>query len=173
LHLLRTAKQFRLDPLQNEVLLTQYEEEWQVSIGVDGWIKLINRHPAFQGITFAESPQTFEDLPIWMECTIYRSDRTIPISTREYLSEVMVDSDIWKKMPRRMLRHRALQQCARLAFAINPPEGRLEKQIPEIVQSNKLNLRQKSQNKQQTKPLTSLGGVDGLKMNLMGQANLS
>jgi hypothetical protein len=57
--------------------------------------------------------------------------------------------------------------------AINPPEGRLEKQIPESAQSNKLNLRQKSQNKQQTKPLTSLGGVDGLKMNLMGQANLS
>ena len=28
----------------------------------------------------------------------------------------------WQQMPRRMLRHRAMQQCARLAFGITVPE---------------------------------------------------
>lgn len=123
LALLRTSKQYQLDPLQEEVLLTQYDDSWQASISVDAWIKLINRQPAFEGITFCESPETDQGLPIWMECTIYRSDRAIPITIREYLSEVKNESEIWKKMPRRMLRHRALQQCARLAIGIEVKSG--------------------------------------------------
>ncbi len=119
LTLLRVAKQYELDPLQEEVLLTLYDDHWQASISVDGWIKLINRHPAFAGMSFTESPEADQGLPLWMECTIYRSDRSVPTTAREYLAEVRNDSDIWKKMPRRMLRHRTLQQCARLAMGIS------------------------------------------------------
>ena len=126
LKLLRTAKEHQLDPLQEEVLLAQYEERWQIIISIDGWIKLINRHPAFTGISFNQSSEENEGLPIWMECTITRSDRTMPITTREYLSEVRNDSDYWKKMPRRMLRHKAMQQCARIALAISVSEGPLD-----------------------------------------------
>ena len=126
LTLLRVAKQYELDLLQEEVLLTQYDDHWQVSISVDGWIKLVNRHPAFAGMSFSESPQTDQGLPLWMECTIHRSDRSIPTTVREYLAEVINDSDIWKKMPRRILRHRVLQQCARLTMGIRPPESYLE-----------------------------------------------
>ena len=42
----------------------------------------------------------------------------MPITVREYLIEVRSDKDVWKKMSRRMLRHRALQQCVRLAMEI-------------------------------------------------------
>ena len=35
LALLRMAKQYELDPLQEEVLLTQYDDHWQVSISVE------------------------------------------------------------------------------------------------------------------------------------------
>ena len=126
LTLLRVAKQYELDPLQEEVLLTQYDDRWQASISVDGWIKLINRHPAFAGMSFTESPETDQGLPLWMECTIHRSDRPISTTVREYLTEVKTDSDIWKKMPRRMLRHRTLQQCARLAMGIRSPDGQKE-----------------------------------------------
>jgi hypothetical protein len=126
LQLLRTAKEHQLDPLQEEVLLAQYEGHWKIIISIDGWIKLINRHPAFTGISFDQSSEEKEGLPIWMECTITRSDRTMPITTREYLAEVRNDSDYWKKMPRRMLRHKAMQQCARVALAISVSEGLLE-----------------------------------------------
>ena len=117
LHLLRTAKQYQLDPLQEEVLLTQYQDSWQISISVDGWIKLIHRHPTFVGVSFTQSPENEQGLPLWMECTIHRSDQTVPTTVREYLTEVRGENEIWRKMPRRMLRHRALQQCVRLAIA--------------------------------------------------------
>ena len=51
-----------------------------------------------------------------MECAIYRSDRTTPAIIREYFEEVKDNLDSWEQMPRRMLRHRTLQECARVAF---------------------------------------------------------
>jgi hypothetical protein len=117
LHLLRTARINQLDPLQEEVQAIRYGQDWQVSISVDGWLKLLHRHPHFNGITFSQSANEI-GLPIWMECAIYRSDRTIPTTVREYYQEVKQDGDLWKNMPRRMLRHRTLQQCARVALGV-------------------------------------------------------
>jgi ABC-type hemin transport system ATPase subunit len=57
-----------------------------------------------------------------MECTIYRNDRILPIVVKEYLEEVMTNHPSWQQMPRRMLRHRVIQQCARLAFGISAQE---------------------------------------------------
>jgi len=122
LHALRTVRQYALDPLQEEVLVTKYDEGWQVSVSVDGWMKIINRHPAFGGLTFSQSSEEKEGMPIWMECTIHRSDRAIPTTVREYMTEVSTESEVWQKMPRRMLRHRVLQQCARVAIGIRAPE---------------------------------------------------
>ena len=123
LHLLRTAHKYCLDPLQEQILLTQYDQTWQIAISVDGWLKLIHQHPYFAGITFAESTEANGALPHWIECTIYRSDQVIPTTIREYLSEVKQDGGLWNKMPRRMLRHRALSQCARVAIGIALPDG--------------------------------------------------
>ena len=168
LTLLRVAKQYELDPLQEEVLLTQYDDHWQVSISVDGWIKLINKHPAFAGMSFTESPQTDQGSPLWMEYTIHRSDRVIPTTVREYLTEVKTDSDIWKKMPRRMLRHRALQQCARLAFAISPPDGQIEKQQSEKSKQKTLAQQAETEVYRAVLAKDNLRGIEGLKMRLNG-----
>ena len=168
LTLLRVAKQYELDPLQEEVLLTQYGDHWQVSISVDGWIKLINRHPAFAGMSFTESPETDQGLPLWMECMIYRSDRAIPTTVREYLTEVKTDSDIWRKMPRRMLRHRTLQQCARLTFAINPPETQVIKQQSEKSKQKTLAQQAGTELYRAVSAKDNLGGIAGLKMRLNG-----
>lgn len=122
LNLLRTARRQSLDPLLEEILFIQYENQWQISISIDGWIRLIHQHPCFSGLTFNESTGSENDLPYWMECTIHRSDKAIPTTVREYLCEVKNDTELWKSMPRRMLRHRALQQCARLSLGIYHPE---------------------------------------------------
>ena len=103
-----------------------------------------------------------------MECTIHRSDRPISTTAREYLAEVRYDSDIWKKMPRRMLRHRALQQCARLAFAINPPDGQIEKQQPEKSKQNPLEQQGDAEGYRAISAKNNLGGIEGLKMRLNG-----
>ena len=116
LALLRLARAHNLDPLKEEVALALYEDcHWQAYISVEGYSKILNSHPAFDGITFSQSEESTNGIPIWMECTIFRKDRIQPIIVREYFEEVKGEQPIWQKMPRRILRHRVMQQCARLA----------------------------------------------------------
>ncbi|QWE27497.1 recombinase RecT [Polynucleobacter sp. AP-Ainpum-60-G11] len=118
LTLLRMMQSLHLDPLSEEIGFTQYEDgQWQVLITIEGCAKLLNQHPQFNGLHFTQADTLIDGLPEWIECSIYRKDREVPTTVREYLAEVKGENEIWKKMPRRMLRHRALQQCVRLAIA--------------------------------------------------------
>jgi hypothetical protein len=49
-------------------------------------------------------------------CIIYRKDRSHPIKVTEWMDECKRNTEPWKVSPKRMLRHKALIQCARLAF---------------------------------------------------------
>jgi hypothetical protein len=115
--MLRTMQNLHLDPLNEEISFTQYEDgHWQVFITIEGCSKLLNQHGQFNGLIFNQAETFIDGIPEWIECSIYRRDRIIPITVREYLIEVRSEKEIWQKMPRRMLRHRALQQCVRLAM---------------------------------------------------------
>ena len=117
LTLLRMMQSLHLDPLSEEIGFTQYDDGyWQVFITIEGCSKLLNQHPQFNGLVFNQADTLVEGIPEWIECSIYRRDRIMPITVREYLMEVRGENTIWQKMPRRMLRHRALQQCVRLAM---------------------------------------------------------
>jgi len=142
---LRLIAEYRLNPRADEIDLVQFEKgRWQVFITVNGWAKLINAHPAFCGIEFSEASELEEGVPLWMGCTIYRTDRIKPIVIREYFAEMKTEHIAWQQMPRRMLRHRAMQQCARLAFGITVPEckpssnstGSLERSVRDRAVSN-------------------------------------
>ena len=118
LTLLRMMQSLHLDPLCEEIGFTQYDDgHWQVFITIEGCSKLLNQHPQFNGLVFNQADTLVDGVPEWIECSIYRRDRIMPITVREYLMEVRSEKEIWQKMPRRMLRHRALQQCVRLAIA--------------------------------------------------------
>ena len=118
--LLRLANKYRLDPLSDEISLLQKQDQtYQPFITIDGWSKLINEHPQYAGMSLRDSTELIEKIPTWMECTIYRNDRILPIVIKEYYEEVRTDHPSWQQMPRRMLRHRVIQQCARLAFNIS------------------------------------------------------
>ena len=118
LNLLRTIQNLHLDPLNEEISFTQYEDgRWQVFITIEGCSKLLNQHSQFNRLVFNQADTLVDGVPEWIECSIFRRDRIMPITVREYLIEVRSDKDICKKMPRRMLKHRALQQCVRLTIA--------------------------------------------------------
>ena len=118
LNLLRTMQKMHLDPLNDEIWVTQYDDgSWQVFMTIEGCSKLLNQHSQFNGLAFIQADNLIEGIPEWIECSIYRRDRIMPITVREYFVEVRNEKDIWRKMPRRMLRHRALQQCVRLAIS--------------------------------------------------------
>jgi RecT family len=117
LRLLRVAQKMGLDPLMEEISSMQYEDNhWDIYVSVDAWIRLLNQHESFNGISFGQSETLIDGIPEWMECAIYRKDRIQPLIVREYFQEVKRNQENWKNMPRRMLRHRALQQGARLAL---------------------------------------------------------
>ena len=117
LTILRSMQNLHLDPLCDEIAFTQYDDgQWQVFITIEGCSKLLNQHPQFNGLVFTQADTLIDGVPEWIECSIYRKDREVPTTVREYLMEVRGETSIWQKMPRRMLRHRALQQCVRLAI---------------------------------------------------------
>ena len=120
---MRLITKHELDPFSDEITIYRYEDgHWQAFITIDEWSKLINSHPTFSGISFTESTELVGGVPTWMGCAIYRNDRVVPIEVKEYLCEIQTEHSIWKEMPRRMLRHRIIVQCARLAFGVSVPE---------------------------------------------------
>ena len=108
--LLVIANEFGLNPFTKEIYAYPDQHKGIVPVvGVDGWIRIINEHPQFDGLEFDTTPEA-------VTCRIYRKDRTRATSITEYLDECKRGTDPWKNMPRRMLRHKALMQCARVAF---------------------------------------------------------
>ena len=121
--ILTMAKRLKLNPLLGQIDWEQNPEGgYEIYVPIDGWIAMLHREPSFQGLTFNQSPETDQGVPIWMECSIYRSDLIQPITVREYYVELKTEHPMWQQMPRRMLRHKTLQQCTRLAFGISVAE---------------------------------------------------
>lgn len=108
--LMVVANQYALNPWTKEIYAFQDKNNGIVPVvGVDGWARIINSHPQFDGIEFEQDAES-------CTCIIYRKDRTRPIKVTEYLSECGRGTGPWQSHPRRMLRHKATIQCARLAF---------------------------------------------------------
>lgn len=119
------ADQYGLNPFTREIYAFPSENGIVAVIGVDGWIRIINERPELEYIDFEIAPPGTEDP--YITCIIKRSDRSIPLRVTEFLSECSRNTDPWKEMPRRMLRHKALIQCARIAFGfagvVDPEEA--------------------------------------------------
>lgn len=115
--LLVVADQYGLNPFTRELFAFLDARRGVVPVvSVDGWIRIINQHPAMNGIKFlypdADGDGTFP----WIECQIARKDRDEPTCVREFFSEVKRNTGPWASHPRRMHRHKALIQGARVAF---------------------------------------------------------
>ncbi|EES5702231.1 phage recombination protein Bet, partial [Escherichia coli] len=88
-------------------------------VGVDGWSRIINENQQFDGMDFEQDNES-------CTCRIYRKDRNHPICVTEWMDECRREpfktregreiTGPWQSHPKRMLRHKAMIQCARLAF---------------------------------------------------------
>lgn len=109
--LLIVAKQYGLNPWTKEIYAFPDRNNGIVPVvGVDGWSRIINTHNQFDGMDFEQDDQS-------CTCIIYRKDRSHPVRVTEYMAECRRDGvGPWKSHPKRMLRHKAMIQCARLAF---------------------------------------------------------
>lgn len=84
-------------------------------VSVDGWNKMMLRAENFDGIEFDFTDDDCGN-PVSCTATVYLKNRAHPVKVTEYLRECQRPSDPWKNMPRRMLRHKALIQAARIGF---------------------------------------------------------
>jgi hypothetical protein len=117
LSLVVVANEYGLNPLLKELYAFPNKGGGIVPVvSVDGWIRMCNDHPHMDGIQFVESFN--EGKLVSVTCTIHRKDRAHPTSVTEYLAECRRATDPWK-METRMLRHKALIQCARVAFGFS------------------------------------------------------
>lgn len=113
---LLVAKQHGLNPFTKEVFAFPSRGGGiQPVVSVDGWMKLMNQHPEFDGLDFEDHLDANGAL-VSVTCIVHRKDRGHPIKVTEYMSECRRDTDTWKRWPARMLRHKAAIQAARYAF---------------------------------------------------------
>lgn len=118
LALVVVANQYNLSPLLKEIYAFPAKGGGIVPVvSVDGWIRMANDHPQTDGIEF-ESSHDSEGRLVSVTCKIYRKDRAHPTTVTEYLAECKRNTDPWK-MEHRMLRHKALIQCCRVAFGFS------------------------------------------------------
>jgi phage recombination protein Bet len=113
------ADAYKLNPLLKEIYAFPQKGGGIVPlVSIDGWVRIMNEHPQFNGIEFEDIADEKGKLYA-IECTIFRKDRDRPIKVTEYLEECKGNSGPWQKSPARMLRHRSLIQCARYAFGFS------------------------------------------------------
>lgn len=112
------ANEYRLNPLAKEIYAFNNRGAIQPIVSIDGWLKIINSHPQFDGMEFDDKLDANGGLQA-ITCRIYRKDRSRATEVTEYLEECKGTSEPWKKWPVRMLRHKATIQAARYAFGLS------------------------------------------------------
>jgi phage recombination protein Bet len=129
---LAVAKQHNLNPLTREIYAFPAKSGGiSVVMSVDGWNKIMNQHPQFDGIEFNHATDEKGQV-VSVTATIYRKDRQRPTVVTEFLSECSTGSQPWKQYPSRMLRHAAMKQAIRLAFGLSgiTPEPDAQEEEP-------------------------------------------
>lgn len=128
-------KRYHLDPFAGHLYLRETFEGQSSTIlpvlKIDGWLTMLNGQEQFDGLEFAysdemipnpldnvEDPSAGRKVPVWMEASIFRKDRTRPTVVREYFLEVYQNSESWRAMGCRQLRHKTIIQCSRVAFGL-------------------------------------------------------
>lgn len=112
------ANEYGLNPLCKEIYAFPAKGGGIVPVvSIDGWIRMMNDHPQFDGIDY-EFEHDEQGKLVACTSVIYRKDRAKPVRVTEYMVECRRNTDPWK-MEHRMLRHKATIQGARVAFGFS------------------------------------------------------
>jgi len=137
------ADQYDLNPFANQIYIVRGQGGKLLRIvPVDGWAAILNRQKEYDGCKFEDGEH--EKRGVYIECTIWHKGRANPTTIREYLRECQRKTAPWEQFPMRMLRHKALIQCGRIAFGLtgimddDEAEG-MGARIPEyqVVEANR------------------------------------
>lgn len=132
------AQEYNLNPIVRHIYAFPKKGGGiQPIVSIDGWIKLVQDHKDYDGIEFEPVMDNVNDKVVAMTCRIYRKSMSRPTQITEYLAECKRQTEPWNQWPMRMLRHKALIQCARVAFGyagvMDEEEGESIKAVPTAV----------------------------------------
>ena len=123
--LLVVANEYGLNPFVKELFAFPSQNGIVPMVSIDGWLRIINDHPQFAGmdIVYAETITQIDKArpcPEYIEVTIHRKDRPhVSSPIREYLDECYRNTQPWNTMTRRMLRHKAIKEAARVTMGLH------------------------------------------------------
>lgn len=113
------ANEYKLNPFLKQIFAFPKKGGGiEPMVPIDGWIKIINDQPTFDGMEIAYKDDD-EGRPYSCTCTIHRSDKKHPTIITEFVDECFRNTEPWNGMPRRMIRHKAIMQCGRVAFGLS------------------------------------------------------
>lgn len=112
---LEVCKKTGLDPFLKEIW---FVPSVGVMAGRDGYLRVANDNPQFDGMeTRVERDETGK--PIKATCSVWRKDRTHPITCEAYYSEYKKSSPIWQQYPSAMISKVAEVLALKRSFSIN------------------------------------------------------
>lgn len=116
---LLVAKEYRLNPITREIFAFMAKHGGIVPVvSIDGWLNLVNSHKECDGFSF-EMEHDEAGKIVSCTCRMYRKDRGHPVEVTEYFTECVRQTDPWRTMPHRMIRHKSMIQAARYAFGFS------------------------------------------------------
>ena len=177
--LLVVANQYGLNPWTKEIYAFPDKKNGIIPVvSIDGWARIINSNPAFDGMEFKTSEEMVRmdgaecDAPAWTECIIFRKDRNHPTVIREYLDEVYrapfktdkgyVVKGPWQTHPKRFSRHKSMIQCARMAFGFG---GVYDQDEAERIAEKDMGFVEAIQPKQDSRPTLEDYSADSFELN--------
>ena len=128
---LLVCEKYGLDPFLKEIYPTLTQKQGLLPVvSVDGWLRLLHRQDDFDGLSieFSDEKTTVElvdrmagkyavTAPTKCRVAIHLKNKSYPVTIEEYFAEVVRPTDPWRTHPCRMLRHKAVIQCIRVAYS--------------------------------------------------------
>lgn len=113
---LEVCRSTGLDPFLKEIYFVA--EKSLIMAARDGYLRVANEHPQFDGMdTRVERDE--KNVPIKATCSVWRKDRSHPITCEAYYSEYRKPGPVWSQYPSAMISKVAEVLALKRSFAIN------------------------------------------------------
>lgn len=111
------ANEHQLNPFKKEIYAFSSRGAVVPIVSIDGWSNIVHRNDKFDGCSFEEHEDSDGKVEA-ITCHMHVKGLDSPVSIKERLNECRRNTEQWKGMPCRMLRHKAFIQAARIAFSL-------------------------------------------------------
>lgn len=130
MHVLTVMNRYSLDPFVKQIYAFRHKGKLQVSVAIDGWVAVANRHDAFEGVEYEFPPmEEMVDTPAgkkcwsWVKATCHVAGRK-PTVAYAFLDEWYAPSKYndgtgnWEKYPTHRLKSKAYTLSVREGLGI-------------------------------------------------------